>query len=67
MSRNFVCPETDAPCMDGGCTIAHCCERDRLRVNEASEQERANRLEQRRQEYRSMEALRKLLRSKISN
>ena len=34
MQRNFNCPETEAPCIDGRCTKMLCCERERMRVAE---------------------------------
>jgi hypothetical protein len=35
--RNFNCPETEYPCVDGRCTKERCCERERLHAAEKTE------------------------------
>ena len=36
-SRNFACPETEAPCADGRCTKERCYSREKARVDMARE------------------------------
>jgi hypothetical protein len=60
---------TSEPCANGGCTKAHCCERETLEV---ARQERAGRFAAQHRDYvqeQSMESFRKRLRGKpkISN
>jgi hypothetical protein len=58
--RKFNCPVTEAPCLEGSCTVGCCLRRTR---DEAAQREKAARVERRRREADQLtpEELAKLL------